>query len=427
MCDYVIKQRTFEWDIKQYIKVVSLKNNIKLFGSGNISNIVHYKDYDAFETIVYPDMEKAVTVKTFRFGLYGVISRLILQKDVIFSELKCGYDKTFETISKLSEEKKTKECKAAVIFHWKNGHIDLNQYKYMKFILNEKPISFEKFSKFINRYLYTLRWTTNDILDLKKRLGDGSFFTLDKAISQKTLIKMDLIIPVRHVYKELSVIYDVSYITKKGRKIQLTAPMDNDYYVVGIIKDIMYYFDQRNIGKSCKRMYFLCKYLIEIDVNNTKACNMIKSIDRILNSGCGKLDQILDEVEVLLQSVKIIEHLDKKKAIHFPKIIMQIYAIHPRVTDSFDVSDVKTYNLKNKLSESIMAIIKKLFKENLIINNDGDIIYRENELKFIKVLKTSLKELVELLKPNVNSLYLEQLGEMKLNRKAFVKFTKKYL
>lgn len=423
MCDYEIKKRVFDWDIKQYIKLVSLKNTIQLFGSSNIENIQYYKDYDAFERIVYTDLNKRSAIKTFKFALYGVISRIILKKDVIFSELKCGYDKTFDSLLNNAKKKDKSSCIELIKKHITNKHFGIKFGLKLKIILNRKNWN-EILIKLVTKYFYTLRWSTKDILNLKKELADGTYLKLVDAIAQKTLIKMDIIIPVRHIYRELSVIYDVSYYTKKKRKIQLTASMDNNYYVDGISNDIMYYYDN-NIGKSCKRMYFLCKHLIEKNPKNMEVCKMIKILDLVLNEDCGKLDKILDEVEVLLNCIQLIQYLDKKKAIHIQKIIMQIYAFHPRIIDTFEITDKQSYKLKNKLSNAIMKIVKALFKENLKINTDGEIIYHDDEQSFIKLLMENLQKLIDLLKPIIDGLYVTHLRKHRLNKIDFQKFTQK--
>jgi hypothetical protein len=146
-----------------------------------------------------------------------------------------------------------------------------------------------------DRDLYVLRWNEQEILLGYKVLPGGIQKTLEQALEDQTIVKLDIWVPTNGRYIEMSNFFQLHYIDEQGNDLLLNGiPPD---YTASIKKDIKTYFskDTLNAFKATKRMMLLAK-----------AFGDDKSLEHILpliNSGAGLLYQVVSDMNTISDMV----------------------------------------------------------------------------------------------------------------------------
>ena len=131
---------------------------------------------------------------------------------------------------------------------------------------------------------HTVRWTPDEVLAGEKTLKDGRTYTLKEAFRAPAIIKVDVIAPVKGVYRDFSVIYDLYDGTRR-----LNGYTED--VAKSIKQDISYYTQIGNPYKALKRKFALAK------LQNDEPA--LKRYSKIINSKLGKMYLIYSELKTL--------------------------------------------------------------------------------------------------------------------------------
>lgn len=229
----------------------------KVVGSYSYLNHKYPSDIDVFEKVVVNlNLEEALTYYENRFKLI-VKSLLVEHPIVLITDFKLGEDKRFyETPDK------------------------------MKGLLRQflKDIPTEDV---IKKYV-PLRWKPEEILQGYKKLFDGVKITLREAISQRSIIKLDVITWLEDRFRSVEIFYNLGYVTPDGSDISFYPLGD---YSQSLLEDIKKYSSPKYYSplRVIKRLWNLSKM--------QDCTELLKIIDPFLSSDAAALNQIKSDIE----------------------------------------------------------------------------------------------------------------------------------
>jgi hypothetical protein len=142
-----------------------------------------------------------------------------------------------------------------------------------------------------DRELYILRWSEEDIFKGYKILPGNLKYTLEDALKDHTIVKLDIWAPLNGRYVEVSNFMIVLVEHSDGSVTYLNGEQPD--YIKSIRNDVHTYFDPDNLNafKATKRMMLL-----------GKAYNDARMLSRILpliNSSAGLLYQVISDMNTL--------------------------------------------------------------------------------------------------------------------------------
>jgi hypothetical protein len=227
------------------VEKFAIKGKVKLVGSSQRRGALFTSDYDLLTEL---QGRPAVLAHYFK-----KVMQEIPKKDYYFMDMKCGLDKR-------------------LVYDFQ----DLGSYlqnplipaTYKRKILAAKG---EEQVKLI-RDLYILRWTPADITNGFVKLTDGTKYSLEDALQDDTIIKLDIVIPVGDRFAEVSEMY-----------IYKQSEVENDEVLRSLADDIEL-FRHENTMKSLKRLYSI------ISLKNPKDYRLSK-LDVFFNSEYGLLNK----------------------------------------------------------------------------------------------------------------------------------------
>lgn len=255
------------------------------------------------------------------------------KKEYYFMDFKCGLFK--KLIYDFNEDSLNEYLKNPLITK-----------SYKKKILNAKG---EERVKLI-RDLFILRWTRDDIINGYISLIDGSKYSLEEALMDDTVIKLDIIIPVGDRFAEVSEMYIYKQSTDNNKTI--TESLANDIE--------MYRYE--NSMKSLKRLYSI------LELNNAND-RRLPVLQDFFNSEYGLLNKCINDLSILLL-------LTEKHNVPFRQIVSNTQMIKDNISLSSVVSKEKILTLNkitpknyreicNKMSIYVRSIINPKAKELL--------------------------------------------------------------
>lgn len=154
-----------------------------------------------------------------------------------------------------------------------------------------KDISFELFKNILDdinndNNLFFIEFKFQDINDNKYKIFNIKDFTkevFDKYFNNIQLCKIDCIINIDNIFKEVSCIY-----------FFLNDEFDKKKYIKTLLKDQYDYFKEKNYYKSLKRLLIASKYEEPIDKS------LIMAITQLFNSQVGVLYQLKNEIDAAI-------------------------------------------------------------------------------------------------------------------------------
>jgi hypothetical protein len=149
-------------------------------------------------------------------------------------------------------------------------------------------------------YGYILRWNENEILRGYKILPNGIRYTLEEALTDPTIVKLDIWAPVDGRYVEASNFMILVLQHEDGSKELINGPQPD--YIESIKADVTHYFSKQylNAFKATKRMFLLAKAY-----NDTV---MLSRIIPLINSGAGAMYQIVSDMNTLVEMIGNLEN-----------------------------------------------------------------------------------------------------------------------
>lgn len=239
------------------------------------------------------------------------------KKEYYFMDFKCGLDKRL--VYDFNEDDLTTYLKNPLITK-----------SYKKKILESKG---EERVKLI-RDLFILRWTRDDIINGYIKLIDNSEYSLEEALLDDTIIKLDIIIPVGDRFAEVSEMYIYKQSTDNNKSI--TESLANDIEM----------YRHENSMKSLKRLYSI------LELNNANDRRLPKLQD-FFNSEYGLLNKCINDLSILLL-------LTEKHNVPFRQIISNIQMIKDNISLSSVASKAKILTLNKITSKNYREICNKM-------------------------------------------------------------------
>lgn len=418
-CNVDIDIRPIDWTIKQYLVACSMKTDPKIVGSFKYTNFIYFKDIDAMELIDLGNHNsRKLAVELFQIQLLSVIRRILLKQDMTFVELKCGVDPNFQTIIEITKNVSLKNTK--IIDELKKINKFINDDD--KNIIQKKSV--EDIHELIRKRYYTLRWNLKELLNGKKKISNGRTITLYQALNDyPSMVKIDLIVPIKGTFKDLSVIYTAFY-HHNNDIFFITDKIQKDYFPNGSINQIKYYIKQNDILKYLKRLFMLCKWLLdstEYKKHHHQACAFLKIINRIIVEESPRLDRIADEAIVLKKLITIVsQYNDEKIRMDFyHSIVFELLGFNARIMDSINSN-------RNQLKESLTLLLKtinqNLFDKVILINANGIFGFRKNEKYFINQIQQTLDQIIAGLTPVIEKFSKQSLKKHNLDNRDILEF-----
>ena len=427
-------KETHSDEILNFLDILTSNEYYEIRGTQTYEDQQYPLDIDIVEYL-YVDIDK-IRKKNPKecYWLADKISNLIVKlqlkyPDIIFSEFKAGYDYRFfiNTGEIIYKTKKIKnynynKIKKHVESLFQKKILSKNEKIYIDSILIEKP-NIEQWKQ-INTFFrekYILRWTMEELLNMRKILGNGEIVYLQDAISEDTTIKLDVICFIKNVYKTVTNIFFL-FDKKKDKKKQVEKFEEKEDSF--IYQDIFKYKLQKMNLKVLKRIWNLsCKQNIKSNIKILKPIfkSNISAIGQI-SGELLNLKLILEFYEdnifiqksnqnqfTILKDKKNIETLMKRFIVHLLHLQNRLYSTLDDSYNDLVTSKISEYFLNN--SKDFWSTIKNGFKTKHI-NELKQII--DEIINFLERLKNdSIDYYFKQKKVSIDSL----ISKIKLSRK----------
>lgn len=305
------------------VTAFSVHGKIKLVGSQQRRGLLYVSDTDILTQL---QGNPKLLARYFKEVLLD-----IPKKSYFFMDFKCGLDKRL--VYNFDEDDLEEYLKNPLI-----------PTSYKKKIMEAKG---EERVKLI-RDLFILRWKPEDVIQGFIKLIDGTKYTMEEALLDDTILKLDIIIPVGDRFAEVSEMY----IYKQNQS-------DN---VVKSLADDINLYRHKNSMKSLKRLYSI------IELENKEDKRLLKLQD-FFNSEYGLLNKCANDLSILLL-------LTDKHTIDFAKIVSNLQMIKENLSLTSVASKkkiltlnevtAKNYRIKvDELIEYLRSVINPRAKELL--------------------------------------------------------------
>jgi len=291
------------------VTAFSVHGKIKLVGSQQRRGLLYVSDTDILTQL---QGNPKLLARYFKEVMLD-----IPKKSYFFMDFKCGLDKRL--VYNFDEDDLEEYLKNPLI-----------PTLYTKKIMEAKG---EERVKLI-RDLFILRWKPEDIINGFIKLIDGTKYTMEEALLDDTILKLDIIIPVGDRFAEVSEMY----IYKQNQS-------DN---VVKSLADDINLYRHKNSMKSLKRLYSI------IELENKEDKRLLKLQD-FFNSEYGLLNKCANDLAILLL-------LTDKHTIDFAKIVSNLQMIKENLSLTSVASKKKILMLNNITQKNYRIKVEALIE-----------------------------------------------------------------
>lgn len=382
--------------INRAISIISLdENNIQRFGSWIYSSQLYPADIDLIETDT-TCCSKKEAVKFFAKGLQKIVNRIIKTRGVYLGDIKAGLDEVF--MIDMGQLIYDTNGTASITGYYPNlvkeqlqslkdsKNLTKDEYNYlMSFVKNNMTqLDYENLYDAL-REKWLLRWSEEEILKGFKELPSGRAITLEKAISQPTMTKIDVWMNIYGRFLEITNVFSFYWTDNKKSHELLNFENDIDNLVDALRDEVRKYaFSIKYFKpfKMVKRLWSIARL--------TGDNQMIKILTPFMQSDAGRLNQINSEIETL---ISILENVKNPP---MATILDQI--------DNFRNRLANVYEIKWDQDEVDSLI------QTIIVNKKNNI---KNKDKIINTLKEMKKYFVTLVNSETTK-YLKKNGLLPL-------------
>lgn len=275
--------------------------DVVILGSGSLRSQQYAADVDAYERTEIKGRSKADALSKAARRFQAILRRLLQQPFTYVMDIKCGSIEDWIVIPKDSFVEKGRihgydsvTAKAKLRQLQEDGVITEDEYTSAFELLNRKltPNTFLDVKQELRFNL--MRWTPKEILEGKK-VYRGREVTLEEAMSQPTIMKLDLVVLVDGVFTEVSIIYELLY---KDERINNFPTVD---VLRSVRENVLHYWKSNNPFKMAKRMFTIARFT-----------ERTKDVDKLIpffNSDLGRLYAIisdLDTISAMLDTLSIV-------------------------------------------------------------------------------------------------------------------------
>ncbi len=357
--------KSFSHSIKNAINTVSFDSKkIVPFGSWTYRSQLYPSDIDLIEVVVNCCNKKDATNK-FVKEFQNLVKSIIRTPGVFLGDIKAGVDEVFEIdIGKIIFNNKGQyqiigynptKIRKEIDHLFKMKYINITKYKrLMSLVPNDiDQRTFEQ----LETELYDswiIRWSADEILKGYKILSPKRIFTLDLAVNQPTMTKIDTWRQINGRFTEVSNIFMLYMKNKNNYKTILNFIPSNSKYdltenMKKDIQDLLFSTDNFKPFKAIKRMWSIAR------LENNKID--LDKLTPIMQTDLGRLQQVSSELKVM---VDILKNVKKPPLQH---IRDQLDTIKYRLQNIYEM------NIKSKM---ILNIYDQLQNEKL---NTSQMIY----------------------------------------------------
>jgi len=277
----------------KYLSILTIKPYDAIFyGSQADKNILYPSDVDIFE-ILHNSTSKKRTIDNFVKKLKEITMNIENSKELFIGDIKCGLDNAYMIdIGDIKNGKingyNPSEIKKQIE---KNTYYSREEKEDLIKLVKQKPSIDDWLS--LNEYIrlkVTLRWTPKEIISGQKLLPHNRIKTLEDAVSDSAIIKIDVIGLVNNRFIEITDLYKVHY-----HQIPLNkdVKLDEDLLKGNLIKQ----YHDKFYFKSLKRIYSLLKLKM-------KDKQMIKKLQDFFNSEYGMLYKFISQLKTIVTLIE---------------------------------------------------------------------------------------------------------------------------
>ena len=208
----------------------------------------------------------------------------------------------------------------------------------------------------------TLRWSKAEILVGRKQLSNGVFLPLPTALTDDTVVKLDVYALTGARYVEVSNFMILKFTDLKGNEIFINGTPED--FVKRIKEDIQKFLSEKKFNpfKASKRIWVLANSFGDIKTRNL--------ITELVSSNAGLLYQLITDLETIRMMIKTIQNPP------FPQLFNQLS------------------NMKNRFSfiNDINLDFKKIYDVIDLIINSGE--SRERLIQMLLSLEIGLRQIL---------------------------------
>lgn len=359
---------SYSSDINNAIKIISIDpEETEVFGSFSFKALKFPTDLDLLEEVEGCCNKEDIVNETEK-DIKDVVRKIMKSKDSYVSELKAGLDKIY--MIDLGEFKKN----ILTGFDYKKVALQLDQLRKYGFLTDDefdeviqyvKPnitnLEYQKLFDFI-RNKFIIRWNQDEIIKGKKSLPNNRTITLNDALYDKTLVKLDMWAPINNRYVEVTNFFVIRSVDKSGHKEDVNLELD---IIPDLLEEVLKFMSGLYYKpyKYAKRLWSLALAIRDIET--------IKLITPLLNSDASRLNVINNDISVIIGMIENISkppiHFLIKEIDNFKNIIGNISSIKLKEDQLFEQIDDIVQNYykmeKEKFIESLEAIKDYLQEE----------------------------------------------------------------
>lgn len=357
---------------------ITINETPKVVGSSSYITHKYPSDVDVFDNLTV-SLSREKAAKFYAKQIQYIAQKIKIDNKLYLLDFKAGIDTRFDL--DLNLDIKQKEIFIDKIYLEKliskNEHQEL-----FKVIENNEKL------KELIKNLKTVRWTLDEMITGKKILRSRNHLTLVNAVTQNSVIKLDVLSWILYRFQSAEVFFYFKYI-EDGRTY---AFHDLGNYVESLLKDIEKYSSPNNYSplRLSKRLW---------NLSLVRNCNnMLQALNPLLSSDAAALNQIKSDCETIMYLMAQPELRIKD----FDRIFIELISFGKRIANH------------SKNYEKYLEIVDKFFT-----------MYQHRQYKNIKLFIDLINLLIENLTKEITELsteYLQMLTSFNLtcDRVVFV-------
>lgn len=288
-------------DVVKAIELVTLDPAYPPQIVGSFKYVVHEypADIDLFEPVrgccTADDVARKVVNR-----LQDMVNKLVKLPNTYLADFKAGTDRRYEldigklTGATLSRYSPDRIRSAIRKLHAEGLLSDGEVSEWLKAVLNRPTLQDFLDLKGLVHDKQAVRWTAKEMLKGHKTLPNKVKLTLAEALTQKSIVKIDVWVLINGRFVELTNWYHIEL--TGNRTEALTQPLGN--YSESLMKDIEYYSNPE-LGKYMKLAKRIWNHAV---LRNQRA--LMVALYPLFSSGAAKMYQIMGEMETIAKLLR---------------------------------------------------------------------------------------------------------------------------
>lgn len=294
------------------LEQVTINEIPKVVGSAAYKEHKYPSDVDVYEPVTV-NMNRNEAVKFYASQFKNIFKKIMINDKLFYADFKLGFDPRFD----LTMQPNILERRKVALDYLEKGLIDESVY------LNLYKADQEQFLEIIRRQRI-LRWTPDEVIAGRKVLRGNVFISIEDALQQDTLIKLDVITWIINRYLSIEVFFNLQY--KENNQIFTFHQLPS--YIETILRDIEFYSKEEHYNplKVMKRLWSLSRI---------KSCtDLINELNPLLKSDAAALNQIISDIEVLNLLLNLSNSVGQKLSDEvIKKIFLEILGFKKRIAN----------------------------------------------------------------------------------------------